>query len=277
LLNYYPSEWVTAFLDKEPEDKKERAISTVARLGFDIIPLDINKSDMQWKTNGSPNKLVQPFTSIKGLGEKAIEQILENRPFNSIEELLFNEKIAYNKLNKKALDALVKSQTLDSLIDDRFTGSRHFWAAVADERTKSKKKFYENIERLSDKGSFEAEEVIENLVNLTGIFPIDLVMSEEIKKTLIEYSVPTITEFDGKSEFVWFIPREVQIKKTSRGAEYMLIRTTDSSSGGQVIKCWGQKDPNAVRVNRPYLAKLDYDEKWGFSTRNVRRAFTLLN
>ena len=41
--------------------------------------------------------LVAPLTTIKGLGEKAIEQILANRPFTNAEELLFNENVVYSK------------------------------------------------------------------------------------------------------------------------------------------------------------------------------------
>ncbi len=34
LLNYYPAEWCCAFLDKEPEDRKEEAIALVKSIGF---------------------------------------------------------------------------------------------------------------------------------------------------------------------------------------------------------------------------------------------------
>jgi DNA polymerase-3 subunit alpha len=44
LWNYYPAEWMAAFLDKEPETRKEKAINIAKQFGFDIAPLDINKS-----------------------------------------------------------------------------------------------------------------------------------------------------------------------------------------------------------------------------------------
>jgi len=31
-----------------------------------------------------------------------------------------------------------------------------------------------------------------------------------------------------------------------------------------------------VALNRPYMARLDYSEQWGFSTRSLRRNFRVL-
>ena len=64
--------------------------------------------------------LIQPLTSIKGLGASAIEQILNNRPFLNAEDLLFREEVVYSKLNKKALDALCRGGALDDLVDDLY-------------------------------------------------------------------------------------------------------------------------------------------------------------
>ena len=56
--------------------------------------------------NEDGSMLIQPFSSIKGLGDAAIDQILNNRPFNMIEDFLFNEDISYSKLNKRPLMCL---------------------------------------------------------------------------------------------------------------------------------------------------------------------------
>ena len=96
LLNYYPSEWLAAFLDKEPETRKERAIATAKSLGFNVEPLNVNTSGVNWEISSDGKTLIQPLSSIKGLGIKAIEQIIEHRPFNTIEDFLFHEKIVYS-------------------------------------------------------------------------------------------------------------------------------------------------------------------------------------
>ena len=80
LLNYYPAEWTAAFLDKEPDTRKERAINIAKSHGFEIEALNINTSGAVWEISDDGRTLIQPLTSIKGLGEKAIEQIIDNRP-----------------------------------------------------------------------------------------------------------------------------------------------------------------------------------------------------
>ena len=128
---------MAAFLDKEPEDRKEQAINTAKAFGFDIQPLDVNISGVQWEIAEDNYTLIQPLNSIKGLGDKAIEQLIEHRPFDNVEDLLFHEEVVYSKLNKKALDVLCRSQALDCLIDERFTGAKHFWSTVVVDRPKN--------------------------------------------------------------------------------------------------------------------------------------------
>lgn len=275
LLNYYPVEWVAAFLDKEPESRKERAINTAKKMGFEIRPLDINLSTKNW-TIGDDGALIQPFSSVKGLGDAAIDQILNFRPFETIEDFLFHDRIVYSKLNKKALDVLVRSEALNPLMDDRFTGLRHFWSAVAVERAKTKKKFNENIELFAPEGHFTAQETIEYQVSLTGMFPIHLVMSDEVMKQLDENMIPPLGDFMPEVPVAWFIPREIIPRKTKNGKVYWIVKVIDSTSTPNAIKCWGVRDNDHVELNKPYMAKLDFHDQWGFSTRSLRHNFKLL-
>jgi DNA polymerase-3 subunit alpha len=275
LLNYYPVEWVAAFLDKEPESRKERAINTAKKMGFEIRPLDINLSTKNW-TIGDDGALIQPFSSVKGLGDAAIDQILNFRPFETIEDFLFHDRIVYSKLNKKALDVLVRSEALNPLMDDRFTGLRHFWSAVAVDRAKTRKKFNENIELFAPEGHFTAQETIEYQVSLTGMFPIHLVMSDEVMKQLDDNMIPPLGDFMPEVPVAWFIPREIIPRKTKNGKVYWIVKVIDSTSTPNSIKCWGVRDNDHVELNKPYMAKLDFHDQWGFSTRSLRHNFKLL-
>ena len=62
LLNYYPSEWLASFLNKEPDVRKEKALNIVKNMGYDIEEVDINKSGKAWEISKS-GKLLQPLTS----------------------------------------------------------------------------------------------------------------------------------------------------------------------------------------------------------------------
>jgi len=277
LFTYYPVEWMAAFLDKEPESRKEKAINVAKQFGYNIEPLDINKSGVVWEISKDGKTLIQPLTSIKGLGMAAIEQILNNRPFKDVEDLLFKEEITYSKLNKKSLDALWRAGAVDNLMDDRFTGRKHFWSACVVERPKSLKKFNENLELYRPEGDFTEEEIIQFKTELTGVFPINLVISTETVDKLQEKFVPPISEFDPALQVCWFIPRKVIPKKTKHGKLYWIVETIDSNNESTKIRCWGIKpEKDKIFLNRPYMARLNYDEQWGFSTYAIGKTFRLL-
>jgi len=277
LLNYYPAEWMAAFLDKEPETRKEKAINIAKKYGFKIRPLDINKSGVVWEISDDGQTMIQPLTSIKGLGMAAIDQILANRPLNNAEELLFNEGITYSKLNKKSLDALCRGGALDDIIDDRFTGRKHFWSACIVDRPKNPKRFSENLELYRPEGDFTEEEIIQFKTDLTGVFPINLVIPPATVQRLQEKFVPPISEFDQELQVCWFIPRKIVPRKTKNGKNYWIVEVIDSNNELTKIRCWGIKpEKDRIPLNRPYMAKLKYDDNWGFSTYAIGKTFKLL-
>ena len=277
LLNYYPAEWIAAFLDKEPETRKEKAINIAKSQNFDIEGLNINTSGKVWEISEDGNTLIQPLSSCKGIGDAAIDQIVAHRPYNTVEEFLFNEEMVYSKVNKRVLDILIRSGAMDPLIDDRFTGGKHFWSAVAVDRPRNQKKLDENVELYKPEGDFSEEEKIEYLVDLTGVFPMEKVITGEVLRKLQDYGVPPLGEYDPDLMLSWFIPRAIIPKKTKNGKDYWILECIDDTSTLTKVRCWGV-NPNKDRIflNRPYMAKLNYDPNWGFSTRAIGRTFRLL-
>ncbi len=277
LLNYYQSEWMAAFLDKEPESRKEKAINIAKSFGFKIKELDINSSGRVWEISDDGKTLIQPLSSIKGLGAAAIDQIMAHRPFKKVEEFLFNEEIVYSKLNKKALDVLCRCGALNSLIDERFSGGKHFWSAVALMRPRKLKNLEENIEAYYPEGDFSDEEKIGYLVQLTGVFPFNRVMKGDVYSQLTEAHIPPIANYNPElSEVVWFIPRKDITKKTKTGKTFWVIEVIDDTNTLTKIRVWGVQEYDRIAINKPYLARLDYNGKWGFSTRSLRRNFKIL-
>jgi len=277
LFNYYPVEWAAAFLDKEPEDRKEKAISLVKNYGFKIKPVDVNVSSYNWEVVDDKT-LIQPLSSIKGMGDKAIEQLVNNRPFRTVEELIFNENIKYAKLNKKALDVLCRSGALDQLVDNRFTGRKHFWSACIVDRPKTKKKFEKNIEEYKDEGDFTTFEIVDYVSTLTGIYPFDMVVSRQLLTRLKRKHIRPLGEWASEeSGFAWFIPRELVVKKTAKGRSYLILNVIDTTSTLTKIKCWGyDASADVVHLNRPYMAKVDYSDTWGFSLKGISSNMRLL-
>ena len=278
LWNYYPVEWMASFLDKEPEKRKERAINIAKQNGFTIEKADVNRSSFVWEIDpNNDRKLVQPLAGLKGLGDAAIQQIVDHRPFATIEDFLFHDDIVYSKLNKKALDRLTRAGAMNSLMDERFSGRKHFWSAVAVDRVYNRKKFNENIEKYYPDGDFSAAEEIENLTSITGIFPMHLVVTPEVQRQLDEHYIPPISDYDPELGLVWFIPREIIRKKTKNGKPYWIVAVIDSNSALTKFRCWAiVEGKDRIHLNRPYMGKLDYDPVWGFSTRSIKRNLRLL-
>ena len=62
------------------------------------------------------NKILFGLSSIKGVGEKPIESIIKNRPYNTLND--FYEKVTKSNVNKTAGKALISSGAFDSLYND---------------------------------------------------------------------------------------------------------------------------------------------------------------
>ena len=275
LLTYFEAEWLAAFLDKEPEKRKETAISLAKSFGYKIAPLDINKSGRVWEISEDGKTLIQPLTDIKGFGDSALVQVLENRPFHNAEDLLFREEVVYSKLNKRCLDALCRAGALDGLVDNQFSGRKHFWSACIVDRPKTKAALRRNIEKYQDEGDFSEEEIIDFKTKLTGVYPLNLVISPQTVIDLGEKGIPPVSEFDPLVPVCWFVVKQINEKKTRTDKLYWEVVVTDSNNKDNRVKCWGIRPTDKLLTNRAYMARLEHD-KWGFSTRSISRSFRLL-
>ena len=221
--------------------------------------------------------MIQPLSSIKGLGVKAIEQILNNRPFNTPEELLFTEDVVYSKLNKKALEALCLAGAMTSLVDERFTGLKHFWLSCVKNRPKTRKKLETHINEFKVDEDFTPERRIEDISSRTGIYPFDLVLTSELRTAIEKYKVPPLGNWDKSLKYAWFIPREVIKRKTKTGREYWIVKVIDETSTITNIRCWGIiPGSDAIHLNRVYASALDFHPTWGYSTKSIKSNFKLL-
>ena len=175
------------------------------------------------------------------------------------------------------MDALCRGGALDDILDDRFTGRKHFWSSCVVDRPKSLKKMMENIELYRPEGDFTEEEIIQFKTELTGVFPINLVISTETIEKLHEKFISPISEFDPELQICWFIPRKITARKTKNGKLYWILEVIDSNNELTRIRCWGVKpEKDKIFLNRPYMARLKYDENWGFSTYAIGKTFRLL-
>jgi len=277
LYNYYPSEWFAAYLDSQPDSKKEKAVNIVKAAGYKVQGVDINKSGKVWEISDDGQTLVQPLSAIKGVGDAAIKEILQHRPFRTIEEFLFHPRVSYSKLNKKNIDALCRSEALLSLMDSRFTGAKHFWSAIAVDRPRKPENLTENIKTYAPEGDFTRDEKILNTLELTGVYPINMIISEEVQKKLQEKMVPPLGEYDPELGICWFIPKGIEKKTTKNGKQYIILEAIDETNIVTKIKCW-KYDPkrDIVHLNHPYVSRVDYSEDWGYDIKSIHNSMKLI-
>lgn len=269
LFTYHEKHWLAAVLDKEPEDKKSEAIRIVQDLGYEVLKPDINVSELNW-IPVNDKQLVQPLLSIKGCGEKAIEQIMLNKPFNTIEEFLFSKNVIYGKLNKGAIDKLVRARALDCLMDNRFKNLRHFWECIASHRPKNEKELEKNIKEFENVEEFTNDEQVEHLTSLTGVFPFERILNNRMIAKLRKLEIAPISEHNAETNLCYFIPRVLTVKTSKNNKQYAIIDCIDDRNVSSQIKCWNF-DPNKDRLtlNHCFIGKLEYSQDWGISTRRM--------
>lgn len=119
LKKYYPSEFMAALLtlEKDNTDKVVKYVDEVKRLGLDLFPPDINKSDLVFSAAQIDGKEVVMFGmgAIKGVGDVAINSILHARKEGDFKDLSdFISRIDGSKVNKRVIESLAKAGAFDS-------------------------------------------------------------------------------------------------------------------------------------------------------------------
>ena len=83
--------------------------------------------------------------------------------------------------------------------------------------------------------------------------------------------------FRSELGICWFIPKSIEKKTTKKGTQYLIVEAIDETNIVTKIKCWKydlKKD--IIHLNHPYVARLEYQEDWGFSTRSINKSFKLI-
>lgn len=110
---HYPTEYMCGLLNSEDPngDKAKEYLVECKRLNIDILPPSVNDSDFGYSVLND-SEIVSGFTCMKGVGEKAIENILENQPYSCFQDFL--DRTSGRVVNKTVIESLAKAGALDS-------------------------------------------------------------------------------------------------------------------------------------------------------------------
>ena len=152
--------------DKEVKDKKKKkakkinygkissAIGKMKMEGINISPPDINKSIFTFSPDPEKNIIRYGLSGITGLGDDAIKEIINNRPYTSIKDLL--SKV---KLKKPQVINLIKAGAFDEF-GDRYSLMESYIETICDAKkriTLQNMQMMINFNMIPDKYSFQVK------------------------------------------------------------------------------------------------------------------------
>ena len=117
LKAHYPAEFMAANLSNNLSDitKVTVFMDECKRMGLSVLAPDVNESYNDFTVN-SHGQIRFGMAAIKGVGEAAVEKIIEERekngPYKDVYD--FFERIDYKSVNKKTLENLITAGGLDS-------------------------------------------------------------------------------------------------------------------------------------------------------------------
>jgi len=118
LKAYYPAEFMAAVMsaDMQNTDKIVTFVDECHSMGLTLTPPDVNAGKLGFTVNDA-DEIVYGLGAIKGLGEGAIDSIIENRKENGPFSDLFDfcARVDLRKANKRSLEALVLAGALDAI------------------------------------------------------------------------------------------------------------------------------------------------------------------
>ena len=178
LKYYYPKEYMAALLTSVMSNtgKVSEYILSGKEMGIAILPPDVNEGEGHFTT--ASGGIRYGMSAIKGLGENVTDAIVRDReergPYKSLTDLI--ERLA-GSINKKGLEALIKSGALDGL-----SGTRREKMAV--------------YEQVLDSISHEKHSKMAGQLSLFDIAPNDDLSTLEVK-------MPVLGEFDVETKLAF--------------------------------------------------------------------------
>jgi DNA polymerase-3 subunit alpha len=122
LKTHYPASFMAAVLssDMDKTDKVVGLIDEARRMQLNVEPPDVNSSSYMFTVSGT-RSIRYGLGAIKGVGQAAVESIMAERKdhgaFKDLED--FCLRIDANKINKRVVEALIRSGSCDRIGPNR--------------------------------------------------------------------------------------------------------------------------------------------------------------
>ncbi len=282
LKAHYPTAFMAAVMsaDLDNTDKIVTYIDDCQLNGLEIIPPDINRGEYRFVPADS-KRIIYGIGALKGVGEGAIESIVEGRQDSPYKNLYdFCQRVDLRKVNKRVLEALIKGGAMDSFGQPRAVLFESLADAIAcaDQRARDKEQGMTDMfggpsggetieERYADVREWTEEHRLRAEKETLGLYltghPINRYMAEMDKLGLRRLKQLTATG-RGNTIRVAALLIEQRVRKTKSGASWANL-TLDDRSGRLAANIYSenyQKFGHLLSRDRVYIFEGDvsYDE-----------------
>ena len=300
LHTYYETDWLSTILESENNNPKNltKAIAEIKAMGYEVSTHDVNESGLSWTWSDRKKAFIPPLTSIKGLGKNAVREIMANRPYSSLNQMLYNEegKWYHSKLNKTGFSALCKVEALDAL-EEMWKGEiknhRQLHDIIIENYDKLKKSMFgmtlrqakkteadpilpQLIEQTLDTEDWSRVEKLQMYQDMCSATRDDLAFPEDLMDKIRNSNVKSVLQLEpGEKGIGWFCVVE-WIKKTTKNKKvFYRVKITDNESNTGWLRVWGEI-PDEMQPYTIWLTETKNDPNWGCATssRKIRPLVT---
>lgn len=250
LKAHYPAAFMAAVLssDMDNTEKVVLFINECKHLNLTILPPDINYSQYKFSVN-EKNEIIYGLGAIKGLGQNAIENIIENRNQHGAFKDLFDlaSRINLRKVNRRSFEALIRAGALDKLGPNRASMLASLDSAlkIAEQKEKSQLQGQQDLFGIFNLESeqktshqFVQSEEFDEITKLQGEketlgfyfsgHPFEQYLDE--LKNFVQIRLADIHEHLNRSIRIAGLLSAIRVKKTKRGDKIAFAILDDGSA-----------------------------------------------
>lgn len=247
---YYPVAFMKAMFAVASTDANTNkfnvidAIKFARKLGYNILPVNVNKSKSVFTFDDDKKEVYFPFRSIKGVSEIAGRIIEEKAPFKDFEDFLLRTKT--KEVNKRIINPLIELQGFKDLNCDEqirkyyvenFSLSkeeddelRKSIKANKEARllTKEERKVYK--QKLEEKANISYDKMCDTPLSFYELKDLGLILTMNLgkykDKQILVRKADEVKE--GEKFFLYGFLSELKTLKSKKGSYYGFIEIIDS-------------------------------------------------
>lgn len=277
----FPLEYLTSLMihNVGKADKLVQYIRTAQKLGFKVLPPDLNTSCQNFTIN-KDNQILSGFEILKGMGTKAADEIVSNRTtaglFTSLEDFLARN-IIWRRLNVGSLQVLVKGGAFDFISPNRALTL----AKILIAKNKAKRIDFETKDIFSDGEETTGELFVvdwsdekkdEEFREVFGFLLEDFITKNKERVERAMKMVKTLVNQNRKDATCGTVT-EIKVMLQKNGEKYARISATNIDGLKEdwlVFSSVWSVFKTSVHVHNPYICVGKMDDKGTFIVDSIR-------